>query len=223
SRHPEAMSFCDLIREVAQADEIVIADGPHVAALAFARPQCRVFVLLSNAPGTDFHRADLLGRLAGSTVISLAGWQVQGSAGLNLPPREAQFNLPLDSISAFFSSSDAPLPFGVSDILSGLSDLCVSADVLTGSWAVVAGGTPRGFAARLSGLRRGAVSGVAGAEGSALSELLAHRFFADYGRNLRSGFMAFADQDAAERAQAARAVAGLTALAGATGSDPGLS
>ncbi|TMM49161.1 glycosyltransferase family 61 protein, partial [Sulfitobacter sabulilitoris] len=197
-----SLSFADQIRLMANAEVVVAQSGAQLTNILFAPPGCRVIALFSDAPGINYRLWSALGGLLGHKVINIAGPHVHGPSGIH-----ADFSVPEDLLLPLIDVDlPHPLPFGVSDILSGLSDLCVSADVLTGSWAVVAGGTPRGFAARLSGLRRGAVSGVAGAEGSALSELLAHRFFADYGRNLRSGFMAFADQDAAERAQAARAV-----------------
>jgi len=213
--HPETLSFGDLLRHVAQADEIVIAEGPHLAALALARPGCRACALLSNAPGTDFHRADLLGRLAGLSVITLAGWQVQGSAGPQPAVRDAHFTIPVGHIAAFFACeqagpiADAP----VSSVLTELYGLSDVADVLTGAWAVVSGATPGGFSGRLLALRRAAVSGVLASADMGAGGLLAHRFFTDYGRALRSGFAAFADQDADEQAEGLRVVAALNRLA----------
>ncbi|SLN77311.1 hypothetical protein ROG8370_03955 [Roseovarius gaetbuli] len=74
---------------------------------------------------------------------------------------------------------------------------------MTGAWAVLAGDTPCGFAGRVVGYRRAARVALEG-EVKGAKGLLAHEFFADYGRNLRSGFTAFADLDAAEVAAAAR-------------------
>ncbi|MBN7787653.1 glycosyltransferase family 61 protein, partial [Ponticoccus gilvus] len=103
TRSFDRLTFTDLVRVVAEAEEIVITDGPQVAALAFARPGTRIHVLLSNAPGTDFHRADLLGRLRGAQVVSFAGWQLQGSAGPHMAPAEAHFSLPVDHLRPFFT------------------------------------------------------------------------------------------------------------------------
>ncbi|WP_170925305.1 glycosyltransferase 61 family protein, partial [Roseovarius gaetbuli] len=102
----DALSFTRLARYIAQADEIVITDGPHIAALAFARPDARIYVLLSNAPGTDFHRADIIGRLRGAQVVSFAGWQHQGSGGFK--PEDAHFNLPVEHVKPFFGQTVLP-------------------------------------------------------------------------------------------------------------------
>ena len=215
----DQLSFVQLIRAVAQADDIVITDGPQVAALAFARPGARIFVLLSNASGTDFHRADLIGRLRGARVVNCAGWMLQGSAGTSKPPSDAHFTLPLRTLEAFFASDrSVPLPKGLPDILTALRDLSFDADVLTGAWAVLAGETPAGFALRVAALRRAAVFGIGDVVDA--RALLGHDFFTDYGRNLRSGFTAFGQLDAAEQAAGAEVLAALTKVA-QTGSDAG--
>jgi hypothetical protein len=98
-------------------------------------------------------------------------------------------------------------------LLDGLRDLSDFADVLTGSWAVVGSGTPPEFLVRLSGLRRRAVLAVLTGSAPAVAALPRHRFFADYGRALQSGFSAFCDLAAWEQALAEAVVARLAGLA----------
>ena len=108
-------------------------------------------------------------------------------------------------------------------MLDGLCDLSDFADVLTGSWAVVGSGTPFEFLARLAGLRRRAVLAVLAGSGSAIAALPEHRFFADYGCALRSGFSAFSGLAGWEQALAEAVVARLTGLAAGetTGAEAG--
>ncbi|MBP6737556.1 MAG: DUF563 domain-containing protein, partial [Rhodobacteraceae bacterium] len=207
---PALAGLAELVALVQGATEIVATDCPQLAVLALARPGTRVWVLHGNAPGTDFHRWDVLGRLAGLQMVAVAGWQVPGSAGLKGRPVDAHYSVPPDLVLPAFDTR-YPQDRQASALLDRLHSASSEADVLTGAWAVLAEATPAGFEARLRHLRLRAAEAIAEAPEAALEGLLAHPFLTDFGRSLRSGFPVlggFSGREAAIAAQVRRVFAG---------------
>ncbi|MBL4919385.1 glycosyltransferase family 61 protein, partial [Tabrizicola sp. DMG-N-6] len=198
---PARLSFTDLVAMVQDATEIVATDCPQLAVLALARPGTRVWVLQGNAPGTDFHRWDTLGRLAGLEMVTVAGWQVPGSAGNSTRPAEAHFAVPARLVLPFFETR-LPRTGQAAPLLDALYGATSEADVLTGAWAVHAGPTPAGFEDRLRALRGQAARRLAEAPEAEITALSGHAFFADFARNIRSGFPVLAGFTAWEAAAA---------------------
>ncbi len=212
ARDPDALDFAELVALVQGADEIVASDCAQLAVLALARPGTKVWVLQGNAPGTDHHRWDTLGRLAGLTMVAVQGWQVPGSAGLRARPAEAHFNVPTHLVAPFFETR-LPQDRKAAALLDRLYGSAFEADVLTGAWAVAAGPTPAGFEARLAHLRGAAAAALLAADSAVLEPLWDHGFFTDFARNLRSGLPVVQDFSEAEQALIARLRPALAALA----------
>ncbi|MGA0543444.1 hypothetical protein ACO2Q5_22885, partial [Neotabrizicola sp. VNH66] len=213
---PGTMDFAGLAALVQGAAEIVATDCAQLAVLALARPGTRVWVLQGNAPGTDFHRWDTLGRLSGLEMVAVSGWQILGSAGAQNRPADAHYVVPVDLVTPFFETR-LPQDKQVSRLLDALYGSSGAADVLTGAWAVHAGPTPAGFEDRLRHLRHRAALGISAAEAADLPGLMAHPFFADFARSIRSGFPVLAGLDGDEAALAAQLRA---SFAGETAAGP---
>jgi hypothetical protein len=196
---PGREDFARVLALVQAADEIVATDGPHLAMLALARPGTRVWVL----QGTDFHRWDVLGRLAGLDMVSVAGWQIPGSAGLGTPLAEAHFAVPPALVTPFFETR-LPQDSTAARLLDQLHAASVQADVLTGAWAVQAGPTPAGFEDRLRHLRAAAATALMALPEDEIAPLFDHPFFADFARAIRSGFPVLGAFTEAETALAAQ-------------------
>ncbi|WP_435257284.1 hypothetical protein ACSBLW_14330 [Thioclava sp. FR2] len=211
-RDPAKLDFAELLALVCDAEEIVATDCPQLAVLGVARPGTRVWVLHGNAPGTDFHRWDVIGRIAGLEMTAVSGWQLPGSAGVNLKPVEAHYSVPSSLVVPFFDTR-WPQETKLGRILDRLYGASFEADVLTGAWAVRAGPTPLGFEDRLRHLRRSAALALEGAGGEEIEEVFDHAFFTDFGRNLRSGFPVLGGFEAAEAALAGRVAAALEQVA----------
>jgi predicted O-linked N-acetylglucosamine transferase (SPINDLY family)/capsular polysaccharide biosynthesis protein len=224
---PAKLSFSDQIRLLSRARIVVAQSGAQLANMVFAPPGCRIFALFSDAPGVNYRLWSALAAALGHELINLAGPQCATRFRLPnriLPPRfrrnasaltalHCDFTMPLSYLAAFFGFEGGSFGFGLSGLLDILSDLSDCADVLTGSWAVVASGTPVAFLERLSEVRQRAVLAVLAGSGSAIAPLLEHRFFADYGLSLRSGFTAFSGLAGWEQALGAAVVARLADLA----------
>ena len=206
------MPFADQIRLMAGAECIVAQSGAHLTNLVFAPNECRVIALFSNAPGINFRLWSALGQLSNLSVINIAGEQADQTENIH-----ADFTIP-EALLRPLIAKDQNIPVSVVEVLTELRRTSFDADVLTGAWAVVAGETPAGFALRVAALRRAAVFGIGDVVDA--RALLGHDFFTDYGRNLRSGFTAFGQLDAAEQAAGAEVLAALTKVA-QTGSDAG--
>jgi predicted O-linked N-acetylglucosamine transferase (SPINDLY family) len=206
------MPFAEQVRAAAGAEVIVGQSGAQLANMVFARPGTRIFPLYSDTPGTNYYLWSVIGAALGLEVINVAGWRLVGSATGNAPVVHENFTLPPGLLAPFFpkpvNRAVVPVRLGraatserLAEAEQGLSRLygCnADADVLTGAWAVLAGPTPAGFDDRITLLRRNLRPLLLDLDEKSIQQLLAHPFFVDYGRNLRSGFSALADFDEAE-------------------------
>ncbi len=203
------MSFAEQVRAAAGAEVIVGQSGAQLANMVFARPGTRIFPLYSNAPGTNYYIWSVIGAALGLEVINIAGWRLIGSATGNAPVVHENFTLPPALLTPFFPSAvkhaEAPARTGKAaaaeqlaearQMLDRLFGCNTDADTLTGAWAVLAGPTPAGFDGDMTRLRRNLRVLLLDLDKTAIRQLLTHPFFADYGRNLRSGFSALTDFD----------------------------
>lgn len=200
-----AMSLSEQIRLFSDAGTIVAQSGAHLTNMLFTPPGARVFPLFSNAPGTNYYLWSVLGAVLGHEVINIAGWRIAGTCAGRAPEAHEDFTLPTVLLAPFFPKAvdrrapakrDAEARF----LLDELYGANAEADSLTGSWSVRAKATPPDFDTRLLAQRRRLRDLLHRLTNDQLTDLLDHPFFADFGRNIRSGYVTLRDLDADEQA-----------------------
>lgn len=215
----DQISFARQVQLAANADIIVAQSGAHLANILFARPGTRIFALYSNAPGTNYYLWDGIGRALGLEVINVAGWRIVGSTPRGIGRVHEDFTLPLANLLPFLPLEDEeedapPMPEDIRGCLDALYAANAEADTITCAWTVTAGPTPDGFERRLKMLRALVGTMLEEAEDEDVRGILNHRYFVDFGRNIRSGFVTQADHDDDERALLDRLRPTFAALAG---------
>lgn len=209
----DQLSFVEQIRAIREADVIVAQSGAHLANIVFARPGTRVIALYSDAPCTNYYLWDGIGCALDLQVTNVVGWRVGGSAGPGIATVHEDFTLPPGLLLPLVEdhASDRPsgrskpaLPADLRGCLDALYSANAEADTITAAWSVLAEPTPAAFEQRLVALRDRAGALIEMAEAGALAEMLEHPFFADFGRNIRSGFVTLAGHGPDETARMAR-------------------
>ncbi|MDZ4134947.1 MAG: glycosyltransferase 61 family protein [Paracoccaceae bacterium] len=209
------LSLPDQIRMMANAKVIIAQSGAQLANMLFAPPGCRVFVLASDAPGTNYRLWSALGQLLGHEVTTIVGPHQKARLPRGVPLAHADFSVSVSHVLAFLEPGPQSIPTTAQHCLDALAAMADKAEVLTGAWAVKAGPTDAGFDDHLGALRRAAVAAVQVADEGDLRALLAHRFFKDFTRSLWSGFASLPVTNPAEQALAAQVVTALRRLADA--------
>lgn len=205
----ERLSFAEQVLMVSRADVIVGQSGAQMANILFARPGTRVYVLYSNAPGTNYYLWSEIGRILGLEVVNVAGWSIPGTAPAPGKARVHEaFSVPAEHLLPFFplvdEEGEAVLPDDLRGCLQALYAANGEADTLTGAWTLSASPTPAGFEDRLARLRARAGTLLDQAEEDEIGDILSEPFFADFGRNIRSGFQALRDYSGDEAVLSAR-------------------
>ena len=212
------MTFAEQVIAIAGAEIVVAQSGAHLANLVFARPGTRAVVLYSNVAGTNYYLWSGLGDILGLRVFNVVGWRVVGSAPGRDQDLHENFSVPLDLLLPLLPGDDAErMPDDLTGVLDRLYGANGEADAITGAWNLLADETPPGFEDRLVALRGRAATLLEEAAADTLDDALAHPFFADFGRNVRSGFAAL---PALEAAGATRAKTAFAALAEGATVDP---
>ncbi|MBL4919324.1 glycosyltransferase 61 family protein, partial [Szabonella alba] len=199
------MALPERIAALRSARAVVLADPALLGDALLAPGGAQMFALLPE--GTDLHRWSLAGQLGGHRMTVVLGSARYHRLRRRFLPHglrgEQVFHVDPHLILPFLPAPPAPpqdlSPTALLDALYGAS---FEADVLTGAWAVHAGPTPAGFEDRLRALRGQAARRLAEAPEAEISAVSGHAFFADFARNIRSGFPVLAGFTAWEAAAA---------------------
>ncbi|MGA0543588.1 hypothetical protein, partial [Neotabrizicola sp. VNH66] len=204
----DRLSLTERIQALSMAREVIVPDPDCGTDSLFAPPGARILPLLPAEEGleTALHLWTLLGDLAGMEVTAILGSAPYRRLRTRFLPghRGRVFHVDPALILPFVPAAGPPPDLPLRQSLDALYGSSGAADVLTGAWAVHAGPTPAGFEDRLRHLRRRAALGISAVAEADLAGLMAHPFFADFARSIRSGFPVLAGLDGDEAALAAQ-------------------
>ncbi|WP_373504113.1 glycosyltransferase 61 family protein [Aestuariivirga sp.] len=200
-------SFYEQMRLAASADVIVGQDSNDLSNIVFARPGTEVYVLCSDAPGTNYYTWSIMGSILGLNVTNIVGWHAFGSAGGARPAVQDNFTIPLRLLSPFMEleltkHSETGFAADIDDMSSDpvrvFENLYAANDkahVITSAWGLTAELTPEVFDKRLVALRRAARNGLLMTNSHVLQGLFGQEFFKNIGLSVRSGLATLDDHD----------------------------
>lgn len=197
---PTGLSFEELIRLVASAEILIAPHDPILAALIFARPGTQIYICQSDAPGSNYYLWDSLTQEIGLSLINIGGTHAPGSGGET--PDTAGYTLAPEHILPFLDAQvfdPDTLPETLYPCLDALYQMAQEADTLTAAWAVMSTPLPPQFDQRVRALRQRAGDLLQQADIETVQGVLAHPFFAEYWRRIRSGMAALRNDTTADR------------------------